>query len=59
MPAKLVLFELLIQDIQSEFDTGLQAIKLDLPAKYFAGAKDSENLFAQPMKADFGAFLKL
>ncbi len=44
------------QDIQSEFDTGLQAIKLDLPAKYFAGV-DSENLFAQPMKADFGAFL--
>ena len=43
-------------DIQTEFDSGLQAIKLTLPAKFFAGSADEDSI-AQPMKANFGAFL--
>ena len=44
------------QDMQAEFDTGLQALKLNLPSKYFYGV-EADGLITQPMKADFGAFL--
>lgn len=44
------------QDMQAEFDTGLQALKLNLPSKYFYGV-EADGLITQPMKANFGAFL--
>ncbi|MEN8993036.1 fimbria/pilus outer membrane usher protein [Avibacterium paragallinarum] len=44
------------QDIQSGFDPQLQAIKINLPSKYFFGL-ETDALISQPMPANFGAFL--